>query len=248
MSYHQMGLSSLMKTFRAPPRFLLGLLLLSGLPLRGHDPVTTRLTWSREISRILAARCMGCHQSGGQAPFALTTYVEARPWAVAIREEIAARRMPPSNAVRGFGRLAQNSSLSQEEIQLIADWANGGAPEGDAKFLDPALPPLAVPAVPPDLPRIEALDGALVPPGTLEGLLVRDLPAGAGVRLLLESPSGRLTPLAWLRPLSPHAPPYYRFLTPLAVPAGSTLRLWPERSPAPAPRLELLLAPSPSPR
>ncbi len=237
-----------MKSFRALSKTGLNLLLAASLSLRGHDPVTTRLTWSKEISRIVAARCMGCHQSGGQAPFPLTTYAEARPWAVAVREETAARRMPPWNAVRGFGRLALDPSLSQEEIQLIADWVNGGAPEGDARFQDPALPRLASPAVPPTLPRIGARDGAVIPPGRLEGLLVKNLPIGSGVRLLLESPSGRLTPLAWLRPLSPNAPDYYRFFTPVAVPDGSILRLWLERGQAqsPAPRLEILHDPSPS--
>jgi hypothetical protein len=52
---------------------VLGILLIFGLgsaPLaRAHDPITTKLAWSREISRLISARCMGCHQAGGAAPF-----------------------------------------------------------------------------------------------------------------------------------------------------------------------------------
>lgn len=235
-----------MQTIRPGTWNSLSLLLLASCTVAGHDPVTTRLTWSKEISRIFAARCMSCHQSGGGAPFGLTTYAEARPWAVAIREEVTARRMPPWNAVKGFGRLAGDPALSQEEIQLIADWVNGGAPEGDSRFLEPSVPRVQTAAAPPDLPRLRAQDGEAVPEGALEGVLIRDLPAGAGVRMLLESPAGGLTPLVWLRGTSRHAPVYYRFFTPVAVPAGSILRLWPERPAMSSPGLELLHAPAPS--
>src|ERR1700754_2318272 len=87
--------------------------------LRAHDPITTKLTWTREISRIFYARCASCHRSGGKA-FSLLTYKEARPWAVAIAEEVMERRMPPWGAVKGFGEFRNDQSLTQEQIGLIA--------------------------------------------------------------------------------------------------------------------------------
>jgi hypothetical protein len=75
----------------------------------------------------------------------LATWSEARPWAKAIKEEVLARRMPPWNAVRGYGAFANDPSLSAFEIDLIAAWADGGAPRGDNRDLlaaQPTQPPM----------------------------------------------------------------------------------------------------------
>ena len=53
-----------------------------------HDVITTKLTWSAEISRIVFRRCMSCHREGGPTPMSLTTYETARPWAKAIRDQV----------------------------------------------------------------------------------------------------------------------------------------------------------------
>ena len=61
----------------------------------------------------------------------LLTYESARPWAKAIKEEVLNRRMPPWGAVKGFGDFRDDPSLTQDEITRIAEWVEGGAPEGD---------------------------------------------------------------------------------------------------------------------
>ena len=43
---------------------LLGCALLAVGLLRAHDPISTRLTWTQEISRIIFKRCAGCHNTG----------------------------------------------------------------------------------------------------------------------------------------------------------------------------------------
>ncbi|MGC4050870.1 MAG: hypothetical protein QM757_16000 [Paludibaculum sp.] len=106
----------------------IGFVLIFSTRLLAHDPITTPLTWSKEISRILERRCQGCHQPGGKAPFSLVTYEESRPWAVAIREEVSNRTMPPWNAAKGFATFRGEMALTGEEIQTITDWVNGGAP------------------------------------------------------------------------------------------------------------------------
>ena len=66
------------------------------------------------------------------------TYDEARPWAKAIRDEVLARRMPPWGAVKGVGEFRDDPSLSQIEIDMLVNWVEGGAPQGDEIYLPPA--------------------------------------------------------------------------------------------------------------
>src|SRR5690242_15291922 len=104
-------------------------------PLGAHDIITTKITWSKEISRIVYQRCAVCHREGAAASasrrgaargggprgnaFSLLTYQQVRPWATAIKEEILNRRMPPWNAVKGFGDFLDDRGLTQAELDLI---------------------------------------------------------------------------------------------------------------------------------
>jgi hypothetical protein len=94
-----------------------------------HDPITTRVTWTGEVSRIVEARCVTCHKPSGPAPMSLQSYEDARPWAKAIKEAALTRHMPNWRAVRGYGDFSNDPSLSPFEIALVAAWADGGAPE-----------------------------------------------------------------------------------------------------------------------
>jgi hypothetical protein len=103
-----------------------------------HDPITTKITFSREIRAILSARCVGCHAPGGSAPMPLTTYENVRPWARAIKEQVLARRMPMWHAARGFGAFRNDPTLTPIEIAMIVSWVDGGLPVG-AKGANGAL-------------------------------------------------------------------------------------------------------------
>ena len=81
----------------------------------GHDVITTKITFDREIIRIVHARCASCHREGGSA-FSIMTYDEARPWAKAMQEEVLERRMPPWGAVKGFGEFRDDQALTPEQI------------------------------------------------------------------------------------------------------------------------------------
>ena len=107
-----------------------------GSIVSAHDIITTPITWDREISRIVYERCASCHHDGGQA-FSLMNYAAARPWAVAIKEEVLERRMPPWGAVKGFGDFRNDKALTPEQLELIVSWVEGGVPEGEAKDLPP---------------------------------------------------------------------------------------------------------------
>jgi len=110
--------------------------------LDAHDRITTRVTWDREIEPIVTARCVECHRAGGRSTIPLATYQQARPWAVAIKEEVLTRRMPKWSAARGYGDFANDPSLSPFEIALIAAWVDGGAPETEKNR--PSTPVAAV--------------------------------------------------------------------------------------------------------
>jgi hypothetical protein len=99
-----------------------------------HRPVTTTLRFNQEIAPILNARCAQCHAPAAMA-MPLQTWDEARPWAVAIKEEILARHMPPWPAVRGYGAFANDGSLTPRELEFLITWIDGGVPIGDG---DPA--------------------------------------------------------------------------------------------------------------
>jgi len=114
-------------------RISLGTLLLSG-GLMAAAP-----TFSKDVAPILYNRCAECHRAGEAAPMALTSYQEARPWAKAIKAAVLQRKMPPWLADQHYGSFANDRRLSNKEIETLAAWADGGAPEGDAK-LTPAVP------------------------------------------------------------------------------------------------------------
>ena len=119
-------------TTRAAGFALAAALLLPSLAVRpaAHDPITTKVTFTREISAILAARCVTCHSTRGSAPMPLTTYAEVRPWARAIKEQVLTRQMPKWHAARGFGAFANDPTLTPLESALIVSWVDGGLPEG----------------------------------------------------------------------------------------------------------------------
>jgi hypothetical protein len=114
--------------------------LLAGLALAlawaerpaAHDPITTSITFAREIRAILEARCTICHAPGGTAPMPLTTYQEVRPWARAIKQQVLERRMPVWHAARGFGAFKNDPTPTPAEVAMIVSWVDGGLPAGKA--------------------------------------------------------------------------------------------------------------------
>lgn len=96
-------------------------------------------TFSKDIAPILQKSCQDCHNAGGIGPMQLVTYEQARPWAPLIKDRTSKRIMPPWHVSRNVGvqEFKNDVSLSDEEIALIAAWADGGAPEGNPADLPP---------------------------------------------------------------------------------------------------------------
>jgi len=106
--------------------------------VRTPDPKAT-VTYTNQISRILQKNCVECHREGEIAPFALNDYDEVVGWAEMIAEVVDEERMPPWHASEKHGNFANDRRLSQEEKQLIFDWVDAGAPQGDLKDLPTPL-------------------------------------------------------------------------------------------------------------
>jgi hypothetical protein len=198
------------------------LLLAASLAAQGHDIITTAITFDRDVSRIFATHCAACHHPDGTA-FSLMTYAEARPWAVAIKEEILRRRMPPWGAIKGFGDFRNDNALTPEEIERIVSWTDGGVPEGDAKDL-PA-PPKSYDTALPKHPRGELLasgDLSLTKAFTLDGLWPKTVPDSASIQITAEPPDGA-KPLLWLQNYRAEFGHPFLLQMPLKLPAHTVI-------------------------
>jgi hypothetical protein len=101
-------------------------------------------TFSKDVAPILQAKCQSCHQPNSIAPMSLMTFQEARPWARSMKERVNSRQMPPWHIDKSVGiqQFKNDMSLTDEQIDTIVRWVDGGAPQGDPKDLPPAKPPV----------------------------------------------------------------------------------------------------------
>lgn len=94
------------------------------------------VTWA-EVQPVLAQHCYGCHKSDGIA-LTLEGYDNASLWADAIAQAVSAGRMPPWPPSQDCLPLADVRGLTAEDLALLVEWADAGAPQGGAA--DVALP------------------------------------------------------------------------------------------------------------
>jgi mono/diheme cytochrome c family protein len=120
---------------------IIGAVLAIAAPSMAADAAKP-VTFSKDVAPIFQAKCQGCHQPNSMAPMSLITFQEARPWARAIKERVAARQMPPWHIDQSVGvqKFKNDISLSDEQIDTIVRWVDGGSLQGDPKDLPPAKP------------------------------------------------------------------------------------------------------------
>lgn len=190
----------------------------------GHDAITTKVTFDREIIRLVVSHCGSCHQPGGTS-FSLMTWDDARPWAKAIGEEVLQRRMPPWGAVKGFGDFRNDKGLTEEQLELIVDWEEGGAPEGDPKDLPAAI------KFPEDgkfthSPKEVLVNGEtkLAQGITLEGVWPKTISDGAKWQVYAELPDTSIEPLIWFQNYKKEYDHPFLLRRSLKLPAGTVIR------------------------
>ncbi len=188
-----------------------------------HDIITTPITWDREISRIVYERCASCHHEGGQA-FSLMTYADARPWAVAIKEEVFERRMPPWGAVKGFGDFRDDKALTPEQLELITSWVGGGVPEGEAKDLPPA-PKFEQPLLDLQAGGVISVNGEcqLEKDFKLLAIWPKSVPDDADFQVTAERPDGSIEPLIWFEHFHAKFTHSFVYRNPVDLPAGTKI-------------------------
>ena len=112
------------------------------LPVGALD--AQEVTFTRDVAPILYENCVQCHRPGSFAPMSLLTYETARLYAPLMKIKVQTRQMPPWHLDRtvGIKDFENDASLTDEEIETIVRWADGGAVKGDDADM-PAPPMLA---------------------------------------------------------------------------------------------------------
>jgi hypothetical protein len=151
---------------RLVPIFLVLIALPAIAKSRAVRHPTAWPTFDNEVVRIFQEHCQTCHHAGDIAPFSLTSYEEAKPYATLIKLMTKSHQMPPWKPTDGCGEFANERTLSKEEIDTLGQWVDHGAPEGDAW----------------DLPQLGARTAG---PGALESGAVSAAGRGGHVPLLL---------------------------------------------------------------
>jgi hypothetical protein len=191
---------------------------------QAHDIITTSITFSRDISRIVNSHCASCHHPGGMA-FSLMTYADARPWAVAIKEEILRRRMPPWGAIKGFGEFRNDTALTPEEMERIVSWTDGGVPEGEPKDMPPPPKSLEPETFSHHKGELSASgEFALTKAFTLDGLWPEKIAEKGSFQITAQFPDGTIQPLLWLQDYKMQFGHPFLFQTPVNLPAHTVIR------------------------
>jgi len=113
------------------------------LGLQAQQGAGADVTFAKHIAPILQRSCQNCHRPDGVAPMALVTYDDVRPWARAMKQRTGmgprAGVMPPWYVEKNIGiqQFHNDPSLSDEEIAMIAKWADTGAPRGNPADMPP---------------------------------------------------------------------------------------------------------------
>jgi mono/diheme cytochrome c family protein len=201
----------------------LSLALVCFASLDAHNFGTNPPTWNREISRLIYDRCASCHRPEGTA-FSLMTYQDAQPRAVAIKDAVLARTMPPWGAVKGFGEFRNDQGLTQEQIELVSDWVEGGMVKGNNPNVKPQPPKFDAPAAAVPTEGV-TVRGAftLSKAVTIDGLIPERVPDRKSMQIVAALPDGRIEPLVWLYEYRSTFKHPFLFRRPLTLPAGTAI-------------------------
>ena len=90
-----------------------------------------QVTFHKDVLPLLQKNCQSCHRPGEAAPMSFLTYKDTRPWAKAIRTAVLSKKMPPWFADPHTGKFSNDRSLAQSDIDILAQWADTGAAEGN---------------------------------------------------------------------------------------------------------------------
>ena len=102
------------------------LIIISVSSVKGQNP-----TFADDIAAIVYDNCSYCHRPGEIGPMPFTDYAEVSAYAQMIKQVTSSRYMPPWLPDPDYRHFLDERRLTDQQIQLIADWADAGAPRGD---------------------------------------------------------------------------------------------------------------------
>jgi hypothetical protein len=112
-----------------------------GCPIVFNPPQT--ISYSADIAPLLQDKCVSCHSPGNIAPWAMTNYDSVRSYAPLTKQKVLAGEMPPWHADPFYSSFTNDSSFTPQQVAMLVQWINDGAPRGTGPD------PLAVSPPPP---------------------------------------------------------------------------------------------------
>jgi Secretion system C-terminal sorting domain len=88
-------------------------------------------TWADNVACIFYTHCTKCHNPNGIGPFSLLSYQPAFDNSSAIFDAVTTGYMPPWPPDQNYRSFAHERVLTTEQVNVIANWVNAGAPQGN---------------------------------------------------------------------------------------------------------------------
>ncbi|MEJ7709702.1 MAG: tetratricopeptide repeat protein [Pyrinomonadaceae bacterium] len=98
---------------------------------------SNRLTFNKDVAPIIFESCAVCHHPSGSGPFSLLSFEDVRKRSQQIVAVTESRYMPPWLLEPGYNRFSDERRLSDAQINVIRQWYEQGAVEGEASDLPP---------------------------------------------------------------------------------------------------------------
>jgi len=94
-------------------------------------PVSSPVTFNKDIAPIIYKNCAMCHRPGECAPFPLLSYENVTKKARTISDAVESHLMPPWKAEPASFPYRDERRLTDAEVATILSWVKAGMPEGD---------------------------------------------------------------------------------------------------------------------
>jgi len=127
--------------------------------------------------------------------------------------------------VKGFDDFRNDKGLTEEQLELIVDWEEGGAPEGDPKDI-PTNIKFPVDGSAGHFGKAVEVSGPtkLAKAMTLDGIVVKSAPDGAAYQVIAELPDGDIEPIIWFQNYTKKFDHPFLLRHPIDLPAGTMIQ------------------------
>ncbi len=102
-----------------------------------EEEKSTTITYTEHIAPIIYKNCTSCHREGEAAPFTLYSYNDLKQRSKLVKFVTQTRFMPPWPADASYTHFVDEKVLTQEEIDMIGRWVDGGCVLGDSSKMPP---------------------------------------------------------------------------------------------------------------